>query len=544
MARKKGMQFIPYDYEAAYNKSLEEMHEWFIENLFQHRKKVVYALKEITAGDQFEIEIYPQFRSMDEVPPEGRTIKKDNNKAQKNLNDKNARKYVERLINENFSDRDIWMTLTYDDAHLPPDGDVDAAIKNVQKYIRRINYQRKKRGLPNAKYVYVTAYNPDAEIRWHHHIVMDGALDMETVESCWKQSSRNEVRRLQTDENGLSGMANYIVEEKNRVPSEKRWNSSQGLRDPRIKVVHSKRPAAGGSYKKIGSFVDKMVKDRDSIPEILKKWYPDMDFTNAAVYYNDFNCMFIYMHDCGKGGRQVKRRIRRALKRAGLYNAFHITVIAVLLTGFCVTLFNVKEPEQQEEETETTQAEVMQNPETMTQTAESIEDKYKVFDTMSEDWGSDDLEGFVFYDLPEQYADKGYFPEKMQIYTRSLCKQNDVPYALVLAIIEYESGYEFDKTGDNGNSKGYMQIYEKWHTDRMQKLNCTDLMNPYQNVRVGIDFLSYLLKKYGTIQDTLAAYNYGEKGAREHLWSNGVYVYSYNTAIMQRMKEIEEVVGK
>ena len=109
MARKRGMQYIPYDYEAAYNKAMEDMHEWFIENLFQHRKKVIYALKEITAGDQFEIEIYPQFRSMDEVPPEGRTIKKDNNKAQKNLNDKNARKYVERLINENFSDRDIWM---------------------------------------------------------------------------------------------------------------------------------------------------------------------------------------------------------------------------------------------------------------------------------------------------------------------------------------------------------------------------------------------------------------------------------------------------
>lgn len=87
MARKRGMQFIPYDYEAAYNKAMEDMHEWFIENLFQHRKKVIYALKEITAGDQFEIEIYPQFRSMDEVPPEGRTIKKDNNKAQKNLND-------------------------------------------------------------------------------------------------------------------------------------------------------------------------------------------------------------------------------------------------------------------------------------------------------------------------------------------------------------------------------------------------------------------------------------------------------------------------
>lgn len=45
MARKRGMQFIPYDYEAAYNKAMEDMHEWFIENLFQHRKKVIYALK-------------------------------------------------------------------------------------------------------------------------------------------------------------------------------------------------------------------------------------------------------------------------------------------------------------------------------------------------------------------------------------------------------------------------------------------------------------------------------------------------------------------
>lgn len=194
--RKKGMTFIPYDYEAAYNKSLEDMHEFFVEQMFKQGKKVVYALKEIRAGDQFEVEIYPQFKKMDEVPPEGRSIKKDNDKAQRNLNDKNARKYVERLINENFTDGDLWLTFTYDNEHLPPDGDIDAAIKNVQKFIRRVNYQRKKRGLPNARYVYVTAYNPTEEIRWHHHIVMDGDMDMDVVEGCWKQSSRNEVRRL------------------------------------------------------------------------------------------------------------------------------------------------------------------------------------------------------------------------------------------------------------------------------------------------------------------------------------------------------------
>ena len=42
--RKRGMQFIPYDYEDAYNKAMEDMHEWFVEQMFQHRKKVIYAL--------------------------------------------------------------------------------------------------------------------------------------------------------------------------------------------------------------------------------------------------------------------------------------------------------------------------------------------------------------------------------------------------------------------------------------------------------------------------------------------------------------------
>ena len=309
--RKRGMVFIPYDYEAAYNKQLEQLHEWFIEQMFKQGKKVVYALKEIKAGDQFEVEIYPQFTNMDDVPPEGRSVKKDNDKAQRNLNDKNARKYVERLINENFTDNDLWITLTYDDEHLPPDGDIDAAIKNMQKFIRRVNYQRKKRGLTNAKYVYVTEYNPTEDIRWHHHIVMDGQMDMDAVEACWKQSSRNEVRRLQKDENGLSGMANYIVKEKKRIRSEKRWNSSQGLIDPDIRVVHSKQPEKGkGSYKKIGKYVDEMVKNQNVIEGQMKKWYPDFDFKDAAVYYNDFNGMF-YIH-----ARMRKRRSQTNDERA------------------------------------------------------------------------------------------------------------------------------------------------------------------------------------------------------------------------------------
>lgn len=167
-------------------------------------------------------------------------------------------------------------------------------------------------------------------------------------------------------------------------------------------------------------------------------------------------------------------------------------------------------------------------------------DKYAVFDTMSADWGGEE-DGFVLYEIPEEYSRTGgYFPEKMQVYTYCVCKQYGVRYDLVVALIEKESGYKFDKVGDDGHSIGYMQIYEECHRDRMERLNVTDLMNPYQNVLVGIDYLSELIERYGTIQDALAAYNYGEQGAKQHLWKNGIYVYEYNQTIMSRMKEIEE----
>ena len=72
MKKKRGMIFVPYDYEAAFAKSIEDIHEYFVEQMLKHRYKCVYALKEIIAGEQLEIEVYPEFKSMDEVPEAGR----------------------------------------------------------------------------------------------------------------------------------------------------------------------------------------------------------------------------------------------------------------------------------------------------------------------------------------------------------------------------------------------------------------------------------------------------------------------------------------
>ena len=78
-----------------------------------------------------------------------------------------------------------------------------------------------------------------------------------------------------------------------------------------------------------------------------------------------------------------------------------MTIIAVLTAVLLGLIFAVKEKEPQQQETEI-HAEVVKNPETISQTeqtteTEETENEYAIFDCMSEDQGAEDVEDFVFY---------------------------------------------------------------------------------------------------------------------------------------------------
>ena len=305
--RKK---YVPYDYEEAYTDELRKIEE---EQQRKVAKGSIYVLKEIRSGPQLELEIYPEFSRWKDVPIEGRKKKKDNSTAQRDLNDRNARKTLERLVNANFGEGDLWITLTYDEDHLP--ADMEEATKNVRRYMQRVNYQRKKRGLGPAKYIYVTEHSEENEVRWHHHIIMDGAMDRDTVEACWKIRSRNQVRKIVPDEDGLTGMAKYITKDKlKRKKNERRWNCSKGLRQPEIRKTHTKRPAEGEKGKRqaprrIRAYVNRILKDQGEIEEICRGWYPDYSFAEAVVFFNQYNQQYYI--------RARMRRIRRETKENG-----------------------------------------------------------------------------------------------------------------------------------------------------------------------------------------------------------------------------------
>ena len=100
----------------------------------------------------------------------------------------------------------------------------------------------------------------------------------------------------------------------------------------------------------------------------------------------------------------------------------------------------------------------------------------------------------------------------LQKYIQRKCKERDLSPALVMAVIGTESQFNPNAVGDRGNSFGLMQIYKSVHEDRMKRLGVSDLMDPYENVTVGIDILADLMDRDNGAEWALSYYS-GNGGA-------------------------------
>lgn len=195
-----------------------------------------YREKRIFSGRYLEIEIFPI--SQQEKRQKRKEKLRQTRPKQKNLNDKNAKKHLTRLLNTNFDNRDLAVHLTYDNDHLPETQ--EQARRDVCNYIRRIKTARKKAGLPEVKYIAVIECREPKEgrkgVRIHHHVVMSGGLDRDAVEQLWGKGRAN-ADRLKADEFGYTGLAMYLTKD---PKGSKRWSQSMNLKQPKIEVTDSK----------------------------------------------------------------------------------------------------------------------------------------------------------------------------------------------------------------------------------------------------------------------------------------------------------------
>lgn len=129
-----------------------------------------------------------------------------------------------------------------------------------------------------------------------------------------------------------------------------------------------------------------------------------------------------------------------------------------------------------------------------------------------------------------------YLSEEMQETCIKYGEEYGICPELLMAIIERESSGKAD--AENQGCKGLMQIAEKWHKDRMEKLNVTDIYDMDGNIHVGTDYLSELFEQYEDVGVVLAVYH-GERNA-----TTKTTLSNYVNGILTRSAELERVHGK
>ena len=266
------MNYSVKNYIDLYTENYEDTREEKIEALRDKDIKK-YRVKTIKSGNMLECEIYPIWKTSKTKRAEKL---KPSKKAQQNLNAKNTKKNIIRLINTNFTEEDMWATFTYDQDNLPESDDL--AKKDMQNYIRRLKRFIKKNNLEDLKYVYVTEYEDDpkkGKKRVHHHIVMN-FKDRDIAEQVWDKGGRTHSRRLQPDDYGLEGLARYITKDPR---NSKRYSTSRNLRKPVITVSDNKITKRRA---------EKLVKETNVAHEIFEKLYQGYSFNDIEAKMSEF----------------------------------------------------------------------------------------------------------------------------------------------------------------------------------------------------------------------------------------------------------------
>jgi soluble lytic murein transglycosylase-like protein len=130
-------------------------------------------------------------------------------------------------------------------------------------------------------------------------------------------------------------------------------------------------------------------------------------------------------------------------------------------------------------------------------------------------------------------------PEEIQETCNKYGEEYNICPELIMAIIERESAGNPD--AKNGSCKGLMQISDRWHTERMERLEVTDIYDIDGNIHVGTDYLAELFQEYGEVSTVLMVYH-GEENAVKK--SKSGQVSKYADGILTRSEELERRHGK
>lgn len=147
-------------------------------------------------------------------------------------NRRKSEKHFTRLVNANFDHTAYYVTLTYDNEHLPLT--IEEAEKGLENYIRRL-----RRTNPQAKIIAVTGHGKRSG-RLHHHLIISGVSERDIIKK-WTcgEIARAEHLRAHNFYNGVdhgedfTALAAYLHAHTPDSVKGRRWRQTKNLLQPK-----------------------------------------------------------------------------------------------------------------------------------------------------------------------------------------------------------------------------------------------------------------------------------------------------------------------
>ncbi|MGI5963661.1 MAG: rolling circle replication-associated protein [Lawsonibacter sp.] len=191
-------------------------------------------LKRVISGRLVSAVVYTPCAARDS-PRQRAQKQKASSAARELLNARTSFQKLERTLAANFDNGDLYVTLTYDDNHLPDSR--DAAVRRIRFFLTKLRKERKARNQP-LMYIYTTeGCCPGG--RLHHHLVLNSTGDdLEEIRRLWIYGENVELRRLAFSQDyTYEDLASYLTKEPREwghpQVGERTWTPSLGLHRPK-----------------------------------------------------------------------------------------------------------------------------------------------------------------------------------------------------------------------------------------------------------------------------------------------------------------------
>jgi len=270
-----------WEFEDLFNNKLTGDGSFLEEPSFIPIGKMGYRRRTTVSGPRIDAEVFPVF-GRNQRGDLRRAKSRITREAQQRANDERSRRHLIQLMEANFTEKDVAITLSYDGAAPDP----ERVDKDVRNFINRVKRLRAKRGLPELKYIYAIGGDemPAAGYsgkRPHIHMIMNGGVGRDEIEAIWGKGYAN-ADRLQPRSDGLGGIAVYFTKQKQDRPEKagaKKWRGSRNLKQPIRRSRDARMP---------NSRVKRIALDfRNEAKEVMERLYPGYVFQDCQVRYSD-----------------------------------------------------------------------------------------------------------------------------------------------------------------------------------------------------------------------------------------------------------------